>query len=419
MSLSSAGVAAVAAAVLLGLIVLIARLRARRGLTRRLVALTARMGEADLELDGRGGVEARIGQLERMVDATVSAASEARTSQSLMQEALAYVPQAVVIGNENGVVVYQNGPAQRLLDEESGEVEARDVVAKLLKSAAEGRAEATGLDLLGPPRRRLTVQGRPLHDEVRTLGGVVIVDDHSERRRLDAVRRDFVDNIGNELKRPVGSLGLLAETLAAEEDPEVVARLSRRLQNEAQRVSRVIDDLLHLSRIEAEEEPTREPVPVHLVVAQAAERVRAAAQEKEMTINFGEPAQRLSVVGDRRQLVSAVYNLLDNAVKYSPLGSTVEVRGRQDGEWVELSVRDRGIGIPERDLERIFERFYRVERARSRQLGGTGLGLAMVRHVVGNHNGEVRVESQEGQGSTFTLRLPASPASLVGRAKAG
>jgi two-component system sensor histidine kinase SenX3 len=181
----------------------------------------------------------------------------------------------------------------------------------------------------------------------------------------------------------------------------------------------MIDDLLHISRIEAEEEPTREPVPVHLVVAQAAERVRAAAQEKEMTINFGEPAQRLSVVGDRRQLVSAVYNLLDNAVKYSPLGSIVEVRGRQDGDWVELSVRDHGIGIPERDLERIFERFYRVERARARQLGGTGLGLAMVRHVVSNHNGEVRVESQEGQGSTFTLRLPATPLSSVGRAKAG
>ena len=139
-----------------------------------------------------------------------------------------------------------------------------------------------------------------------------------------------------------------------------------------------------------------------------------------MTVNFGEPAQRLSIMGDRRQLVSAVYNLLDNAVKYSPAKSVVEVRGRQDGEWVEVSVRDQGMGIPESDLEHIFERFYRVEGARARHVGGTGLGLAIVRHVVGNHRGEVRVESEEGQGSTFILRLPAGPplAEAAAQAKA-
>jgi two-component system sensor histidine kinase SenX3 len=189
----------------------------------------------------------------------------------------------------------------------------------------------------------------------------------------------------------------------------VVARLSRRLQNEAQRVSRVVDDLMLLSRMEGEDQPGTESVPVHLIVAQAAERVRGAAQEKDMTVNFGEPARRLSVMGDRRQLVSAVYNLLDNAVKYSRPGSVVEVRGRQEAGWVELSVRDRGIGIPEADLEHIFERFYRVEGARARHVGGTGLGLTVVRHVVGSHGGEVRVESEEGEGSTFVLRLPAGP----------
>jgi two-component system sensor histidine kinase SenX3 len=150
-------------------------------------------------------------------------------------------------------------------------------------------------------------------------------------------------------------------------------------------------------------------VPVHLIVAQAAERVRAAAQDKDMTVNFGEPAQRLSVLGDRRQLVAAVYNLLDNAVKYSPARSIVEVRGRPDGAWVDISVKDKGIGIPEADLDHIFERFYRVEGAKARHVGGTGLGLAIVRHVVGNHKGEVQVQSEEGEGSTFVLRLPAGP----------
>ncbi len=249
----------------------------------------------------------------------------------------------------------------------------------------------------------------PLHDDQRTLGGVVVIDDQSQRNRHDAARREFVDNIGQELKRPVGALGLLAETLAAETDPVVVARLSRRLHNEAQRVSRIVDDLVVLSRMDEEQRPPPEAVPVHLIVAQAAERVRSAAQEKDMTVNFGEPAQRLSVMGDRRELVSAVYNLLDNAVKFSPARSVIEVRGRPDGDWVEISVRDQGIGIPEADLEHIFERFYRVEGARSRPVGGTGLGLAIVRHVIAHHKGEVRVESQEGEGSTFVLRLPAGP----------
>jgi two-component system sensor histidine kinase SenX3 len=128
-----------------------------------------------------------------------------------------------------------------------------------------------------------------------------------------------------------------------------------------------------------------------------------------MTVTFGEPARRLSIMGDRRQLVSAVYNLLDNAVKYSSAGSVVEVRGRKDGDWVEVSVRDSGIGIAEADLDHIFERFYRVESARPRHLGGTGLGLSIVRHVVATHGGAVRVESEEGTGSTFVLRLPAGP----------
>src|SRR5207302_589885 len=152
----------------------------------------------------------------------------------------------------------------------------------------------------------------------------------------EAVRRDFVSNISHELKKPVGALGLLAETLAGEEDPDVVTRLAGRIQAEAQRVARIMDDLLDLSRIESEETPTREPVPVHLVVAQAAERVRSAAEQRGIRIRIGEPPHSLTVLGDRRQLVSALYNLMENAVKYSDRGSTVEVGGRTDGSWIEL-----------------------------------------------------------------------------------
>jgi len=405
--------AAVAAGVVL--VAILSALLSRRAVARRLATLTARMGESDLQFGGRAGLETGLAKLERVVDSTVAVASEANSARSLLEEALAAVPQGVVVGNDQGTVVFQNAPADELLGANGTGQHARETVSQLLLSAAGGKGETTSVDVEGPPPKTLSIQAHPLHDEQRTLGGVVVIEDLSERNRHEAVRREFVDNIGQELKRPVGALGLLAETLAAEDDPAVVARLSRRLQNEAQRVSRVVDDLMLLSRMDGGDQAGPEAVPVHLIVAQAAERVRGAAQEKDMTVNFGEPAQRLAILGDRRQIVSAIHNLLDNAVKYSAAGSVVEVRGKADGEWVEISVRDRGIGIPEADLEHIFERFYRVEGAKARHLGGTGLGLSIVRHVVGNHGGEVRAESTEGEGSNFVVRLPAGPSPGVAK----
>jgi two-component system sensor histidine kinase SenX3 len=181
------------------------------------------------------------------------------------------------------------------------------------------------------------------------------------------------------------------------------------MTGEAFRVGRIIDDLLDLSRIEAEESATRAPVPVHVVVTEAIERVRPLAQARGISLDSDEVLRSHTVNGDQRQLVSAMANLLDNACKYSDGGSTVEVRSWDDGDFVEIEVRDHGIGIPGRDLERVFERFYRVDRARSRETGGTGLGLAIVRHVATNHEGDVRVASREGDGSVFTLRLLAGP----------
>jgi two-component system sensor histidine kinase SenX3 len=178
------------------------------------------------------------------------------------------------------------------------------------------------------------------------------------------------------------------------------------MRTEAERLGRIIEDLLDLSRIEAEEAPSREPVPVRVVVAEAVERLRPVAEHRGIRLESDEPAYTLAIVGDRRQLVSALHNLLDNAIKYSEVGSSVHVVVRHEDDTIEIDVADHGIGIPSRDLERIFERFYRVDRARSRDTGGTGLGLAIVRHVASNHGGDVRVTSREGAGSTFTLRLP-------------
>jgi signal transduction histidine kinase len=372
------------------------------------------------------------------------------------------------------------------------------------------------------------VRARQIDDGRRPLGVIALIEDVSERRRLEEIRRDFVANVSHELKTPMGALGLLAETLVSEPDPQVASRLAGRIHNEAFRVSRIIDDLLDLSRIESEEAPPREPVLVNLVMADAIERVRATADQRGIEIVLHEPSPAVAIMGDRRQLVSAMHALLENAITYSYDNSKVAVTGtvqrsnpnlehpsfrrtdapisdpdeagdedggpdqtrvagresskaaegaqdREEGpvepvftpeileaytppdedatvaapatgstlstlstapaaeaekgdvagtgqvetvsagspNWrieerdnVRLSVQDHGVGIPARDLDRIFERFYRVDHGRSRDTGGTGLGLSIVRHVANNHQGWVDVESREGEGSTFTLVLP-------------
>ncbi|MGN6794026.1 MAG: sensor histidine kinase [Streptosporangiaceae bacterium] len=241
-------------------------------------------------------------------------------------------------------------------------------------------------------------------------GGLVLllVEDQTERRRVEEVRRDFVANTSHELKTPVGALALLAETVEdAADDPEAVRRFAGRMRQEANRLTNLVQDMITLSRIQAAE-PIPDPLPVDLdaVVAEACDRGRMKATSRGIEL-AATGTRRLSVLGDEELLITALRNLLDNAVAYSPEKTKVVVSTRLDGRHiVELSVSDQGIGIPERDLERIFERFYRVDPARSRVTGGTGLGLAIVKHVTAAHGGRVTVTSKEGAGSTFTLRLP-------------
>jgi two-component system sensor histidine kinase SenX3 len=241
-------------------------------------------------------------------------------------------------------------------------------------------------------------------------GGLILLlaEDQTESRRVDEVRRDFVANISHELKTPVGALALLAETVEeAADDPEAVLRFAGRMRQEASRLTDLVQDLIMLSRIQAAE-PVPDPSPVVLddVVAEAVDRVRMKASARGIGIDVaGE--RGISILGDEDLLVTALRNLLENAVAYSPDRTRVSVATRTVSNWMaEISVTDQGIGIPERDRERIFERFYRVDPARSRATGGTGLGLAIVKHVTAAHGGNVTLWSQEGDGSTFTLRLP-------------
>jgi two-component system sensor histidine kinase SenX3 len=369
------------------------------------------------------GLEDVVEQLERAADEAGQRRAATEKEARRLVGALGEVAQGVVICDEAGTVLYRNAQAAVFVGARHGEALAERAVAELLDAAVAGEASEEVLELFSAPRRTLTIRASPLLDAGLVIGAVALIDDVSERRRLEAVRRDFVANISHELKTPVGALSLVAETLEGEDDPAVVARLSHRMRTEAERLGRIIEDLLDLSRIEAEEAPSREPVSVQVVVGQALERLRPVAEHRGIRLEVDEPPDPLDVLGDRRQLVSAVHNLVDNAIKYSESDSSVQVVVRQADAAVEVDVADHGIGIPSRDLERIFERFYRVDRARSRDTGGTGLGLAIVRHVAGNHGGEVRVTSREGQGSTFTLRLPRgsdpAPLQTVGAKEAG
>ena len=504
---------------------LLGRRSGRRAISQRLASLGTRLGLDPPE--DEYNVETSLAYLEQVTGGAAQAVTESSSDAIRLRRSLDTLTQGVVLCDENGAVIYRNGRANALMVSRHGDALAAQAVTDVLEDAwHEGSAERT-LDLYGPPRRTLQVRARQIDDGRRPLGVIALIEDVSERRRLEEIRRDFVANVSHELKTPMGALGLLAETLVSEPDPDVAQRLAGRIHNEAFRVSRIIDDLLDLSRIESEEAPPREPVLVNLVMADAIERVRATADQRGIEIVLHEPSPPVAVLGDRRQLVSAMHALLENAItysydnskvvvtgavqrfhaklshpsaagagngagdgsgadpttgelpavsadsasgaeagneaaapeeapvepvftpeildQYSPLGQSApgasaatgttaptmpvppvitaegEVTGTaptdpsaanapnwriEERDNVRLSVQDHGVGIPARDLDRIFERFYRVDHGRSRDTGGTGLGLSIVRHVANNHQGWVDVESREGEGSTFTLVLP-------------
>lgn len=236
---------------------------------------------------------------------------------------------------------------------------------------------------------------------------LALVEDRTRERRVEAVRRDFVANVSHELKTPVGAIKILAEAVAAaSDDPEAVERFSSRMSIESDRLAELVQQIIELSRLQGDE-PLEAPeiVDVDDVISRASDTVRTDATDRSITVLTG-GTPRLEVLGSDEQVLAAVTNLVANAISYSETGSSVSVTTRVEDGMVEVSVVDQGIGIPQAEIDRIFERFYRVDPARHRSTGGTGLGLSIVKHVAATHGGDVRVWSQEGQGSTFTLTLP-------------
>jgi two-component system, OmpR family, sensor histidine kinase SenX3 len=373
----------------------------------RLVSLRSELGGAAARPIDRSPA-ALVAAVERTTRDATAEAERSRATLRHLQAAVDALPQGVVVTNRTGEVQLRNAAAQSFLGTRTGDALVDEALRTAVRAAAGGDAVHHTIEVFGPPRRTVELTALPLDG-----GALVELEDVTERTRLEAVRTDFVANISHELRTPIGALALLAETLIGEDDPDTVAHLADKMVFESHRVARIIEDLLELSRIELGEPPVREPVDVSRVVAEAVERVRAIAEARRVSVHVDEDSDQLCVLGDRRQLVSALANLLENGVKYSDAGSVVEVSAAMVDGSVSLVVTDHGIGIPSGDLDRVFERFYRVDRARSRETGGTGLGLAIVRHVATNHGGTVAVESQEGLGSVFTLRLPAAPVPAV------
>ncbi|MET0421882.1 MAG: ATP-binding protein [Acidimicrobiia bacterium] len=349
---------------------------------------------------------ASVSALEQALAEVADDTANLEEQRNRLAAALGEVADGVVVVDVDGDEVFRNAAAERYRDARVADAVAASEIAAILESACAGAIVDRELQLFGPPRAVLRLRAVPLFDGDTLVGAAAFVQDVSELRRIESVRRDFVANVSHELKTPIGALELLAETLAGESDPVVMRPLAERLAKEAERLGHIVDDLLDLSLIEIQESPTRDRMPVSVLLQEAVDRMEPAAAAAGIGLRVENSAGDETMLCDRRQVVSAITNLLDNAVKYSERGSTIDVRASEGDGRVVFEVADHGIGIPRGDLERIFERFYRVDQARSRDTGGTGLGLAIVRHVAHAHGGEVTVTSVEGQGSTFTVSMP-------------
>ena len=323
-----------------------------------------------------------------------------KTLQSLESESLIIVPGEKILFQSPGISSFAIVKDERITSE--------DLMALIRVARRTNESHRSLIEIargpIGAGKREFEVSVSPLNEEGMVL---VLISDQSEAKRIDAVRRDFVANVSHELKTPIGALGLLSEAiLGAKDQPDAVVKFASRMQTEAKRLTDLVQEIIDLSRLQSSD-PLQKAFDVEAsdVVREAVAQSAFSAESRKITVEIGE-IEDATVIGDRDQLIMAVLNLVENAINYSPENTKVSVVVKVKQELLEISVTDQGIGIAEGELARVFERFYRVDPARSRMTGGTGLGLSIVKHVALNHGGDIKVWSKEGVGSTFTLQLP-------------
>lgn len=371
----------------------------------------------DAAVDRIGGSTAvqpryRVATLDAALDRLERSTAQAQRERSRLSGALQVAPLGVLLTDDHGVVITSNPAAERYLGTRLGEAVAQVRVRDCIERAVLDRsAVSVEVELYTPVRSVLEVSAVPLDFGVESVGAVAFVAEVTEARRVTAMRRDFIANASHELKTPLAALAALAEALAGavSGDPAAI-RLAERLRNESERLARLVGDILDLSQAEALT-PHDEPVELAAVVDAVGREMQPIATAAGVTLELVPTPTDARVAGDPRQLRSMLSNLVDNAIKYSypeegkPAPRVIVTTTTSDTA-IDIAVADQGIGIAEGHQDRIFERFYRVDRARSRETGGTGLGLSIARHIARNHRGDIAVSSAEGVGSTFTVTLP-------------
>lgn len=342
-----------------------------------------------------------------LVEGTNARDEAEEVQQAEIERILSALPGASIMVDGSGAPIRVSNQALALTLVQNGRIAIPEIVSMVADVRRDSVIREHDLTVRRPPLGKGLIS---LRLRVAPLGPdtvLVLAEDLSEAQRIDAVRRDFVANVSHELKTPIGALSLLAEAvLSSADEPEAVRHFAGRMEAEAGRLSELVGDLIDLSRLQgADPLKDAEPVDIDALVSEAVDTTRLQAQNSQIEIVVGgQPG--LQTLGVEGQLVTALRNLLANAINYSTRGTKVAIATRLSKGVVEISVTDQGMGIPESELNRVFERFYRVDQARSRVTGGTGLGLSIVKHVAENHGGEVGVWSVLGEGSTFTLRLP-------------
>lgn len=398
-----------------------------RSLTGPLTVLqraASRLGRGDLSARYRAPASGEIGELAReynaMADRLSSAIGELTGQRNQMAAVLEHMYDGIIVTNSHGMIESLNSAAARLLETSGNKVVGRSIIEISgshelftgVRSALSTRGEVE------PRRLDISIGGRGLSALVTVVPapegeparGLVVLQDVTELRRLERARRDFVTNIGHELRTPLASIKLLVETLeTARDDPEASQDFLRRIDTEVDGLTQLVRELLELSRIESGQVELRlDPVDIGKLLERTASRLRAQAERSGLRLTVEAPEDLPPAYADAERIEQVLVNLLHNAIKFTDPGGSVALAAEVEGANIRISVRDTGVGIAPDDLARIFERFYKVDKGRNRE-GGTGLGLAIARHVVQAHNGRIWAESKSGTGSTFYFTLPIAP----------